>query len=128
MSDNILEDVKVGLGIPKESTDFDAEVLIFTNSAISELTQLGVGPRLGFVVEGVSATWSDFLGVLDARLSLIKQYVILKVRLSFDPPEVGFVLTAFEKRLEELAFRITTIVDEINDDLAAGITPAPIIP
>ena len=128
MSDNILEDIKVGLGIPKESTDFDAEVLIFTNSAISELTQLGVGPRLGFVVEGVTTTWSDYLGVSDARLSLIKQYIVLNVRLSFDPPEVGFILTAYKQRLEELAFRITTIVDEINDDLAAGITPTPTSP
>lgn len=105
MTDSILTSVKKLVGLDESYTAFDADLIMYINGSLAIMTQLGVGPDTGFMIEDETATWSDFLGD-DPRLNSVKNYVVLKTRLQFDPPQTGFHVTAIEKQIEELEWRI----------------------
>lgn len=115
MSDSILDSIKSTMGVEISNTTFDEELKLYINSALSDLTQIGVGPREGVTVSSRADLWSEVIGH-DAPLSMVKSYVSKQVKLSFDPPEVGFVLTAFKQHLEELSFRIQVAAEDVADD------------
>lgn len=110
MSNSILTSTKLSLDIPVGHTAFDGQILMHLNSAIATLTQLGVGPEDGFTVATTQEVWSDFIGS-DAKLNPVKTYVHLRVKMLFDPPEIGFVITAMNKQIEELEWRLNVLVD-----------------
>lgn len=110
METSILDSIKKLLGIPSEATEFDTDILIHINSVFSILTQLGVGPSSGFIIEDSSAEWSDFIGD-DARLSDVKSFVYLKTRLLFDPPASSAAMDAMNRMASELEWRINVSVD-----------------
>jgi hypothetical protein len=105
MESSILKSVKKRLGIPDDYDVYDEDVLMNINSALSTITQLGVGPEVGFEVQDDSATWEQLLGG-DFRLNQVRDYVTLKTRLVFDPPPTSFGISSIEKLLEEMAWRI----------------------
>lgn len=98
--ESILTSVKAALGIPEAHTAFDVELTIFINSALSRLTQLGAGPAEGFRIDNKDATWEQFLGT-SPKLNMVKTYVVMAVKLRFDPPEIGFVLTAMKDQIQK---------------------------
>lgn len=106
MDDSILNSVKKILGIAADYDAFDTDIIIHINTVFSTLNQLGVGPELGFMIEDANATWGDFL-LNDIRLNSVKTYVYLRVRVLFDPPATGFVLTAIQEQIKELEWRIS---------------------
>jgi hypothetical protein len=111
VEESILKSVKKVLGISADYDVFDNDIILHTNSALSTLYQLGIGPATGFQIEGDDEEWEDFLGA-DPRLNSVKTYVCLKVRLAFDPPGTSFAITAMEKQIEELAWRINVTREE----------------
>lgn len=104
---SILTSIKKSLGLVASDTTFDSDILMFTNTVLSTLNQIGVGPEEGFQIEDVSATWDDLLDS-DLRLNHVQTYVYLKVRLLFDPPATSFAITAIETQAKELEYRIYT--------------------
>lgn len=106
---SILNDVKHTLGVPPSVAAFDLDIMMHINSVFSTLTQLNVGPPEGFAIADDTDEWSEFVD--DIRLNSVKSYVYLKVKLMFDPPQVGFVLAAIERQIQELEFRINVVVD-----------------
>lgn len=106
---SILNDVKHAIGLLEDDTSFDRVVIMHTNTAISDLTQLGVGPVEGFRITGATEQWSQFAD--DPRLAAVQSYIVLKVTVLFDPPKTGFTQDAFERQLAEMAFRINVVVD-----------------
>ena len=116
MSNSILTSVKKAVGgIIESDTAFDPELVMHINTSLSKLTQLGVGPVSGFQIEDSTATWTDFMGS-DPRLNLVKTYVALDVRMTFDPPTVGAVSEAFKSQLAELTYRITVQAESKLDE------------
>lgn len=109
MSTSILNDVKHTLALLPEQTAFDIDIIMHINSAISTLTQLGVGPVEGYMITGPNNLWGEFAN--DPRLNAVKSYIFLKVKLVFDPPGTGFVLSSIERQIQELEYRINVIVD-----------------
>lgn len=109
MSTSILDDVKHNLGLLPEDTSFDQSVITHINSAISILTQLGVGPVEGYEISDAGNMWDEFVD--DKRLNSVKSYIFLKVKLMFDPPGTGFVLASQERQIQEMEYRINTVVD-----------------
>lgn len=105
MEESILNSVKKALGIGPDYDAFDTDVIIHINSVFSTLNQLGIGPDEGFMIEDADAKWEDFL-LNDKRLNSVKTYVYLKVRILFDPPTSGFVLTALQEQTKELEWRL----------------------
>lgn len=112
--DSILKSVKVMLGgIPLDDPVFDQELIFHINSALSNLTLLGVGPKDGYAIENASDEWYDFLDSDDPKLSLIKQYVHLKVKQVFDTSTTsGAVIEMYKEMIKELEWKINVIVEE----------------
>jgi hypothetical protein len=111
MEQSILTSTKKILGVTEDYTVFDLDIITHINSAFSTLTQLGVGPAGGFVIEDEDAEWEDFIGS-DLQNHSIKSYVYLKVRMLFDPPTTSYLITAMEKQISELEWRLNTHREE----------------
>ena len=110
MEESIFESIKSILG-PDASYDvFDQDILIHINTAISVLTQLGVGPATGFMVTGPDETWQDFIGD-DKTLQMVKTYIYMKVKMAFDPPANSSVLNAYNEACKEYEWRLNVEVD-----------------
>lgn len=110
MEESILTSTKKVLGLDEGYEPFDLDVIVFINSALATLDQLGVGPQGGLVIEGSDETWSD-LNLPDNQLSLVKTYLFLKVRMLFDPPQTSFLINAMTAQLEEHEFRLKTFTE-----------------
>ena len=104
--DSILNCTKKLLGISVEYTAFDVDILVAINSALMTCMQLGVGPDDGFTVVDESQSWADFLGEDLVQLQAVKQYVYLKTRLIFDPPESSAVASSMENAAKEIEWRL----------------------
>ncbi len=109
MNESILTTIKKLLGISEEDTSFDIDIIVNINSAFSILYQLGVGDS-GFSITGSSERWSDYLEDM-SKLEMIKNYIYLKVKLVFDPPQSSRVIESYENQIKELEFRINVEVD-----------------
>jgi hypothetical protein len=116
MENSILISTKKILGIAEDYTAFDLDVITHINSAFSTLTQLGVGPATGFMIEDETAQWSDFVDVSgeDLQYNSVKTYVFLRVRMLFDPPQTSYLITATEKQLQELEWRLNVHREETD--------------
>ena len=112
MEPSILHSVKKVLGIAEEYTVFDQDILIHINTALSTLTQLGVGPPTGFTVDDAADEWDDFFDPTDHQYNAIKSYVYLRVRMLFDPPQTSYLIEAQQKQLEELEWRLNVHREE----------------
>lgn len=103
--ESILTSVKKMLGIAEEYEHFDADIIMHINSALMILTQIGVGPAEGFMIEDATSTWTDFLGN-EPTMEAAKSYVHHKVRLMFDPPQSGPVIESINRTVNELEWRL----------------------
>lgn len=110
ISASILNSTKKALQLDPEYDVFDLDLLMHINSVFTTLAQLGVGPAEGFQIEDDSATWDTFLGA-DPKLNQVKTYVYLRVRMLFDPPQTGFLMTSYEKQIEQLEWRLNVTAE-----------------
>lgn len=112
MEPSILNTVKKILGIAPEYTAFDLDILTHINTAFSTLTQLGVGPPTGFIVDDVADEWDDFTDPADHQYNAIRSYVVLRVRMLFDPPTMSFLIAAQQEQIRELEWRLNVHREE----------------
>src|SRR3954447_17475451 len=119
MEMSILNSTKKILGIAEDYTVFDLDIITHINSAFSTLTQLGVGPAEGFMIEDDTAVWSDFIAT-DLQYNSVKSYVFLRVRQLFDPPTTSYLISAVEKQIQELEWRLNSHREE-----SAWVDPDP---
>lgn len=110
---SILNSTKVSIGIPVEVIDFDIRIIMDINAAFSVLTQLGVGSSRGFMITGKEDTYEDFLSE-PIEQSLVRQYIINKVHISFDPPSSTSLMESLKSQIDEAQFRLQVIWDEKN--------------
>lgn len=110
--ESILTSIKKMLGIDAEYTHFDADIIMHINSVLMILTQLGVGPEEGFVIEDDTSTWVDFIPEANAaQLHAVKSYIYLKVKLIFDPPLSSAVIDSMNRQIAEFEWRLNVAVD-----------------
>lgn len=110
MEVGILVSIKNLLGVEKDYTPFDEQIIAHINSAFMVLHQLGVGSGEPFSIEGYSEDWKDFTGT-DADFHAVKTFVYLKVREIWDPPSVTSVATAMERQIREYEWRLLVQAD-----------------
>ena len=108
--ESILTSIKKLLGIDEEYTQFDSDIIMHINSVFLNLTQLGVGPSEGFLIEDDTATWDDFIGDSN-QLQAVKSYVYLKVKMLFDPPLSSSVIESMNRMIAELEWRLNVTVE-----------------
>lgn len=111
MEQSILTSTKKILGIAEDYTAFDLDIMTHINTAFSTLTQLGVGPPAGYMVDDVSDEWEDFFGT-DLQYQAVKSYVFLRVRYLFDPPTTSYLISAYERQIQELEWRLNVHREE----------------
>ena len=110
---SILNTIKKALGLDPSYDVFDTDIVMHINSTFATLNKLGVGPEEGFSIEDDSATWQDFLGLVETnKLLSVKSYMYLKVRLLFDPPTTSFAIDAMKKNAEEYEWRLNVQTDK----------------
>ena len=109
---SILKSTKKKLGLnPDESTEFDADLIDAINSAISVLTQVGIGSEFGFTIHDESQTWDELLGD-DPRFNMAKTYVLDRCRLMFDTSSMSsYVLQSIQDRIREFEWRLNVAAE-----------------
>lgn len=110
-NDSILTDVKKLLGIQKEYTHFDQDILIHINTALSTIFQLGYPHDVPHRIASEEDTWETLLGE-QKEIESIKTLIYLKVRLVFDPPTNSFTIEAIKNIIAELEWRLNVTVDK----------------
>lgn len=105
MEESILISIKKLLGISKECTDFDTDIIIHINTVFTILNQMGVGPEEGFRIKNQDTKWNEYIQE-DDKLDDVITYVYLKVKLVFDPPLNGTVINANTQMINELEWRL----------------------
>lgn len=115
MAGSILTDTKASLGLAEDHTAFDAELILFINTALADAAQLGVGPVEGVEITSKSMKWSEITDD-NPLLNALKGYVHLRVKLLFDPPDIGFVLTAMKEQVDKAEWRLMVAVDPAAEE------------
>ena len=116
---SILRTIKKMIGGAADTDEFDVDLIVAINSAISTLFQLGIetlkpDSDAGFSITGETETWDDLID--DYKyLDMVKTYVYLKVRLVFDPPQNSFLVDAIQSQIKEIEWRITVAVETDNN-------------
>lgn len=137
----ILNDVKeVVTGFSNEDNSFDMDIIIAINTIFFALYQQNVGQKPFHI--SPETTWDDFIkentsqkrimsfvdlplqniekqsvhdmcyGSYEFIIDLLKQYIITKTRMLFDPPANSTVQKIYDTTLAELEYRINI---EFND-------------
>lgn len=110
MEESILITIKKKLGLSKDYTAFDTDIITNINTSLMRLGQLGVGPSTGFRITSHKETWDNFIG---DRIDLegIKDFIYMKARIVFDPPSSAAALQALKEEIKELEFCLNVQVD-----------------
>lgn len=110
VEDSILLSTKKSLGIDPSMTHFDPDIIMCINSALNILSQLGVGPKNGFMISSENDTWDQFIGE-DPRLNMAKSHVYLRTKILFDPPTGNAILETYKEQIKEYECRLSYQVD-----------------
>lgn len=110
LEESILTSVKKLLGLTEENEEFDLDIMMHINGAITILTQIGVGPSDGFIVTSKSDSYADWLGDTK-QLQNVKLYLYWKTRLSFDPPTQSSVIECMKEMIREAECRFRYLDD-----------------
>jgi hypothetical protein len=62
------------------------------------------------MISDEQTTWADLIGD-DHRLNNVKTFLGLSVKLAFDPPQVGYVLTAMKEQIQEQEWRLSCVIE-----------------
>lgn len=113
LTNSILEDVRVGVGLEKLTTDFDTELLMHINSAISVLSQNGVNSTL--IVNDDSKTWNDLQDPLQIEgnksFHMIPLFITLSTKQIFDPPPPS-TIEYYSRSIDQLLWRLKVAYEE----------------
>lgn len=105
MNQSILTSIKKLLGIEEDYEHFDTDIIIYINGVFMSLNQLGLGPIEGFSIDNKITTWVEFLKDRN-DLNAVKSYMYLKVKLLFDPPQMGYLVDAIKTQIAEFEWRL----------------------
>lgn len=112
--ESILTSIKKLLGLTESYDHFDADIIMHINSVFMALTQMGVGPSEGFVIEDETTTWSDF-AENTIPIESVKSYIYLRVRLLFDPPSSSAVIESMNRMISEFEWRLNVAADSTQE-------------
>ena len=110
--DSILDSIKdMVLGYSGDDS-FDTTLIMLINSALSTLTQIGVGPEEGYSITDKNNTWDEFVGTDPKVLPLVKEYIFANVKLGFDTPASSNVAEQYQKMIAQSEWRLNIECDK----------------
>ena len=101
MDESILLNIREMCDVGKNIDSFDGQLIPLINTFLFRSAQFGVG-RKGFMITGIAETWSDFIPEDSEFYAPVKNYIAIRVKLIFDPPESSALLTALKEEAREL--------------------------
>lgn len=116
--DSILVSIKKLLGISKDYTAFDNDIIVHINSVLMICNQLGVGVY-DFQITGEDETWEDFINNKHL-INAVRSYIYLKVRMMFDPPTHASVIESIAANIKELEWRINNEAETQIEEVTEG--------
>lgn len=105
MSESILNSVKKMLGSDVNYDVYDADLIMFINSAFARLNDLGAGPTETFSITSAEETWDDFSQDKYIQ-NLSRDYMYYDIKIGWDPPANSFTLEALSKKRSEAEWRL----------------------
>lgn len=114
--ESILLSIKKLLGIADDDKHFDTDIIMDINSAISVLTQVGVGPQKGFRIKDEKSTWAELLGDRE-DLDDVKSFIHIRVKLLFDTSTMSSaVIEIMKQQADEYLWRINVAAEEKDEE------------
>ena len=112
LSNSVLNTVKEMIGPSQSYNVFDTDLLVLINSSLNVLAQQSI-VKDGTKIKDETTTWEE---ILEGRedLEMIKEYIVLKVKMVFDASGSATVQQAYEKRANELEWRMYAFSDIIG--------------
>lgn len=101
MDSSILVDVRAMNDVGEDTDSFDNQLIPLINTYLFRSAQAGVGQK-GFMIHDTQSTWRDFIGENAEQYAAIKNYIGIRVKLVFDPPENSALLAALKEEAREL--------------------------
>lgn len=101
MDESILLNIREMCDVGESVESFDGQLIPLINTFLFRSAQFGVGKK-GFMVTGTNETWKDFLEDNAENYAAVKNYISIRVKLIFDPPESAALLTALKEEAREL--------------------------
>lgn len=105
---NVLQTIKKVLGIANEDSSFDQDLILYINSAIGILHQLGVSENLTDIIIDHDTTWTELFGETD-DLEIVKTYIGFRVKSMFDPPTNSAAIESLNRIIGEFEWRINNM-------------------
>ena len=105
------------MGLTEEYDAFDQDILILINSVLFELEQIGVKAKDGFSLTDKTVVWSDYSDD-DRLLNVLKPYIYMKTKLTFDPPTSSGALDSMNRIIDRFEWKINLYSDTggtVND-------------
>lgn len=107
--EKVLDGVKLYLDILPENKEFDDTLLTYVNDNMSYVTQdIGIGPNEGIKVDK-NTLWSEIIP--SDLFHDVRTLVALRIKLVFDPPQVAAVISAIERQIDEVEWRLANRAD-----------------
>lgn len=107
----ILQDMRVAIGQDKDCTDFDDDLIFYTNSELTDKRRLGIGVK-GFRINGVSETWDMYEPIYTHLHPMISMLIGLKVKMLFDGEALSGAMT--ETVSKQVAQMEQIIADDVD--------------
>ncbi len=117
VADSILLSVKKLNNVVPEYTAFDNDFIMYINSGLFDLAQVGVVFTENFHVEDENDEWDDLMDESHIRDS-VKTYLALNVRLFFDPPPTSFTQQMMKDQLTEKAWQLKAAQEDLDREEA----------
>lgn len=112
LDEPIIKTIRGALGLDKEDTSFDSDLIMHINSTIGVLNQNGIGRSVLVVSE--EQTWNDFINpeqtVGNEFFGMVPSYIMLRTKTLFDPPPPSTV-EYYKQTVDELLWRLRTAYD-----------------
>lgn len=105
MENSILKTVRHLSGLSDVETVFDLDLITGINTSLTTLWDLGIGPSDGFQITGEDEEWADLIGD-NVTFNMVQSYLVICVRLLFDPPASSYAIDALERRKTEMEWRL----------------------
>lgn len=112
MSRTVLNEIKTQLGVTDENVDFDKEIRPLINSGLMILEDINVKGKVLQITD--DTTCDEFMEPGHIR-DTIFTWLYTHCRLLFDPPTSATVVESFKSTKAELAWRLQTRFDKVED-------------
>jgi len=115
LTNSVLEDVRETVGLTRDTSDFDGELLLHINSSLVILRQNGIGSIVS--IEDTTTTWSDVQDPLQIEgnkfFDLVPLFINLNVKMLFDSPPPS-TIEYYSKTIDQTLWRLKVAYEDFT--------------